>query len=111
MVAWDLGCIPICHANTSDLGAVMPAHGILNATQFFARGLFATPMIAHFRGPEDGLVGQLRMYGWAARALALSALDWPLRRVTKGSTLCPEMSALCIMICELPDSDCAAHKH
>ena len=63
--------------------------------QFFARGLFATPMITHFRGPELGLLSQLKMYGWAARALILSALDWPTRRVTKGSNLCPEMTALC----------------
>jgi len=52
--------------------------------QFFARGLFATPSITHFKGPGEGVVDQLRMYGWAARALTLSALDWPLRRVSKG---------------------------
>ena len=55
--------------------------------QFFARGLFATPSITHFKGPGEGVVSQLRMYGWAIRALTLSALDWPLRRVSKGAII------------------------
>ncbi len=63
------------------------ALSILGAMQFFARGLFALPIITHFRGPGEGLLNQLRMYGWAAKALTLSALDWPLRRVTNGSSL------------------------
>ena len=55
--------------------------------QFFARGLFALPMITHFRGPGEGLLNQLRLFVWAAKALTLSALDWPVRRVTSGRRL------------------------
>ena len=67
---------------------VRHTQSILDALQFFARGLFASPIITHFRGPGKGLMDQLRMCGWAARALTLSALDWPLRRVTTGSSTC-----------------------
>ncbi|CAL5224486.1 g7180 [Coccomyxa viridis] len=67
--------------------AEWPPHMDLQQTPqwFFARGLFALPIITHFRGPGEGLLNQLRMYGWAAKALTLSALDWPLRRVTNGA--------------------------
>ena len=91
-----------------DLCNIVPAESTLNAPQFFARGLFAKPMITHFRGPGEGLVSQLRMYGWATRALALSALDWPLRRVTKGGNLCPATTALCTEFCELLNLQCVA---
>lgn len=54
--------------------------------QFFARGVFAWPAITRFKGQREGIIGNLRMQGWAIRALSLSALDWPLRRITQGST-------------------------
>lgn len=53
--------------------------------QFFARGVFAWPAITGFRGQQGGFIGNLRMQGWAVRALTLSALDWPLRRLTHGN--------------------------
>ena len=53
--------------------------------QFFARGVFAWPTITGYRGQRPGLLGALRTHAWAARALALSGLDWPLRRLGNGS--------------------------
>ncbi len=89
--------------------------------QFFARGLFATPSITHFKGPGEGVVDQLRMYGWAARALTLSALDWPLRRVSKGKLSpfpfcqCPshayaKQSTLCMIDSWMPSGQCLSCK-
>ncbi|CAK0787703.1 hypothetical protein CVIRNUC_010925 [Coccomyxa viridis] len=62
-------------------------------TWFFARGCFAWPSITHFEGPKEGLTGQLRLMGWAMRALSVSALDWPLRRISKGAW-CSRTSAV-----------------
>lgn len=56
-------------------------------TWFFTRGVFAWPAITGFRGQREGVIGSLRMQGWAIRALTLSALDWPLRKITKGRWL------------------------
>ncbi|EIE19074.1 NAD(P)-binding protein [Coccomyxa subellipsoidea C-169] len=59
----------------------------LACLQFFARGVFAWPAITAFKGQQQGVIGNLRMQGWALRALSLSALDWPLRRLTQGRGL------------------------
>ena len=69
--------------------ACMAAHrSTLLHAQFFARGIFAWPTVTGFRGQQPGLMGTLRTYAWAARALALSGLDWPLRRLSHGSLPC-----------------------
>ncbi|CAL8464655.1 g4190 [Coccomyxa elongata] len=61
--------------------------GSIAGTWFFARGVFAWPAITGFRGQREGIIGNLRMQGWAVRALSLSALDWPLRKITQGRWL------------------------
>ena len=53
--------------------------------QFFARGAFALPMVTGYQGPQPGFLGALRTQAWAVRALALSGLDWPIRRLSSGA--------------------------
>ena len=54
--------------------------------QFFARGAFALPLVTGFQGPQPGFAGALRTQAWAVRALALSGLDWPIRRLSGGAS-------------------------
>lgn len=58
----------------------------LPCMQFFARGVFAWPAITGLTGQREGVTGNLRTLGWSVRALILSGLDWPLRKVTQGDT-------------------------
>lgn len=53
--------------------------------QFYARGLFASPLITHTRGvvrPGGGLPEQARAWAWGAVAVVHSLLDWPLRNLS-----------------------------
>lgn len=52
--------------------------------QFYARGLFASPMITGYSQAQGGALGAIVKALWVARAGLLSAIDYPLRRITGG---------------------------
>jgi WW domain-containing oxidoreductase len=57
--------------------------------QFYARGLFASPLVTSWRGvPRKGAAGDaVRGWAWGLVTLAHSLLDWPLRRLSGGRLL------------------------
>lgn len=58
--------------------------------QFYARGMFASPAIGWCSSRKDaGLLGQLQKGAWALSAVLHSSLDWPIRRLSQGSSSCP----------------------
>lgn len=61
--------------------------------QFYARGMFASPLITSWRGTvqspdSESLPGTLRGYVWGAVAVVHSLLDWPLRNLSGGFAGC-----------------------
>ena len=51
--------------------------------QFYARGLFASPLVTSWRGtPQPGLADQLWGGLWGAVTVVHSLLDWPLRNLS-----------------------------
>lgn len=55
--------------------------------QYYARGLFASPLVTSWRGtPRRGAADRLREGAWGLVTLVHSLLDWPLRNL---SSECP----------------------
>ena len=103
------GALKVASWHTSHIGGhqhTRTAVHTFDALQFFARGCFAWPTITEFKGPGEGLVSRLRLMGWAMRALSLSALDWPLRHMSKG--MCLDKTSHCHPCFQLKRVICAA---
>ena len=59
----------------------------LPVLQFYARGMFASPVITRFRY-ESGIVGKAKFQVVGAFAAVVSALDYPLRWMSGGEQWC-----------------------
>ncbi|EFN53453.1 hypothetical protein CHLNCDRAFT_136710 [Chlorella variabilis] len=53
--------------------------------RYYARGLFASPLVTSWRGtPRRGAADRLREGAWGLVTLVHSLLDWPLRNLSSG---------------------------
>ena len=51
--------------------------------QFYARGLFASPLVTSWRGtPQRGRVDRVREAAWGLVTILHSLLDYPLRHIS-----------------------------
>lgn len=78
--------------------------------QFYARGLFASPMITGYNQATNGPLGAVVNALWVARAGLLSVIDYPLRRITGGVCCCvlqvDHQAVPPSTVCDRPRSGC-----
>ncbi|KAK9809586.1 hypothetical protein WJX73_004402 [Symbiochloris irregularis] len=83
--AVDPGCAMPQWKGGPSINGSRPKQPFTTPCRYYARGLFTSPLITWGRvGPARGIWGHIRTYAWAARALTLSLLDWPLRYASGG---------------------------